>query len=73
MYEYHNIPDLIKTTEAAISRPIERYGIGVYVDSDPDVVGPDTYIDPLDTKGIKIFREFQAKILAHYKTLKIKS
>jgi hypothetical protein len=50
--------------------PITRYGIGVYVDTDPDSIGPDFFIDPADEKGIEIFREFAAKMAAHYNTLK---
>jgi hypothetical protein len=69
MYKYRTIPELIKSAEAAITLPVSRFGIGVYVDGDPDVAGPDIYIDPTDTKGISIFREFAAKIAEHYKTL----
>lgn len=53
--------------------PIERYGVSVYVDTDPDWCGPDFIIDPADTEGIAIFREFAARMAAHYKTLKDKS
>ena len=69
MYKYHSIVELIKTTEAAIARPIERHGVGVYVECNPDDVSPDMYIDPADAKGLAIFREFETKILAHYKSL----
>lgn len=69
MYKYYNIPKLIERAEEAIAKPIERFGVRVYVDGDPDVVGPDTYIDPTDEKGIAIAREFLAKIAEHYKTL----
>lgn len=73
MYKYAPIYELIKSTEAAITKPIDRFGICVYVDCNPDDVGPDTYIDPADTEGIKIFRKFAAEFAAHLKTLKIKS
>jgi hypothetical protein len=69
MYKYLTLPEIIKTTEAAVTKPIERHGIGVYIDSSPGDVSPDVYIDPLDTKGIAIAREFFAKILEHQKTL----
>lgn len=70
MYKYFNIPELIKTTEAAITKPVERHGISVYVNCNADDVSPDMYIDPADEKGIAIYREFAAKMAAHYKTLK---
>lgn len=72
MYKHCTMPELIQSTEAAITKPVERYGVSVYVDTDADWCGCDTYIDPLDTEGIKIFREFAAKMAAHYKILKIK-
>lgn len=70
MYEYYDLPALIKTTEEAITWPVKAHGILVYVDCNPDDVSPDIYIDTLDTEGIAIFREFAAKMAAHYKTLK---
>lgn len=69
MYEYHLIPYLIQSTEAAITKQIERHGIGIYVDCNPDDVSPDIYIDPADTEGIAIVRRCLAEILAHYKSL----
>jgi len=69
MYKYHPISELIQSTEAAITKPIERYGIAVYVDCHPDDVSADIYIDPKDAKGIALFREFATKIAEHYKTL----
>lgn len=73
MYKYSNIGELIQSTEAAITKPVERYGVGVYVDTDPDWVGNDIYIDPADTEGIKIFRKFAAEFAAHLNTLKNKA
>ena len=69
MYKYSDITDLIRTTEATIKMPINRYGISVYVEGDPDTVGPDISIDPGDIKGIALFREFAAKLVEHYKSL----
>lgn len=70
---YRNTLDLqIAGAERAITEPIERYGIGVYVDADPDSCGADFMIDPADNEGIAIFREFAAKMAAHYKSLKDK-
>lgn len=59
----------IAGSERAIVEPVERYGINVYVDSDCDWSGSDFMIDPADTEGLKIFREFAAKMAAHYKSL----
>lgn len=70
MYQQDHISDLIKTTEAAITWPVKAYGVLVYVDTDPDDISPDIYIDAADEEGIKIFREFAAKMAAHYKSLK---
>jgi len=69
MYKYVYIHDLIKTSEAAITTPINRYGISVYVEGDPDGVGLDIYIDPADAKGIELFREFAKQMAEHYKSL----
>lgn len=71
MYTRFTIPELIQSTEAALAYPIEhaRTGVSVYVDCNPDDVSPDFVIDPADTKGIEIFREFAARMAAHYKTL----
>lgn len=71
MYACFTIPDLIRSTEAAIAYPIEhsRTGVMVYVDADPDYVSPDFVIDPADEEGIKLFREFAARMAAHYKSL----
>lgn len=41
----------------------------IYIDSEPDYVGPDFVIKASDKVGIKIFREFAAKMAAHYKSL----
>lgn len=70
---YANTLDLnIAGAERAIVEPVERYGVLVYVDSDPDSCGCDFKIDPADTEGIKIFSEFAAKMAEHFKSLKIK-
>lgn len=47
-----------------------RTGIEIYVGSFPDVSGPDLVIDPLDHKGVELFKEFAAKLSNHYKTIK---
>lgn len=60
---------MIEGAKSVIMAPVERYGISVYVDSDPDWSGPDFIIDSLDAKGIAIAREFFAKMAEHYKTL----
>jgi hypothetical protein len=70
MYKYRPIEDMKKGSQFAILAPVKRYGISVYVDSDPDVSGPDFIIDPADTEGLAIFREFAAKINEHYNKLK---
>jgi len=70
MYKHYPTADLIKTAEAAITWPVKAHGVLVYVDTDPDDVSPDIYIDAADEEGIKIFREFAAKMAAHYKSLK---
>jgi hypothetical protein len=59
----------IAGAEKAITEPVERYGVQVYVDSDPDIVGCDFKIDPADSKGISLFREFASRMAEHYKTL----
>lgn len=70
MYKHRPIPELIKTTEESVTWDVSAYGILVYVDTNPDDIAPDIYIDPADNEGIAIFREFAAKMAAHYKTLK---
>lgn len=69
MYAYSHLPDMIKGAEEAVTKSVDRYGISVYVNTDPDWVGADFTIDPQDEKGISIFREFAAKMAEHYKTL----
>lgn len=69
MYEHFPIQDNITGAQNVIIFPVERYGVYVYVDSDPDYVSPDFVIDPADEKGIELFREFAAKMAVHYKTL----
>lgn len=71
MYE-HTLDLNIAGAERAIVEPVERYGVLVYVDSDPDSCGCDFKIDPLDLEGLKIFREFAAKMAEHYKSLNTK-
>lgn len=61
----------IAFAEEAVTKPVERYGVNIYVDSNPDDVAQDFTIDPADTQGIEIFREFAAKMVAHYKSLKM--
>lgn len=72
MYKYMTIQQLIKSTEEAVTWPVKAHGVSVYVDTDPDDIAPDIYIDPADTQGIAIFREFAAKMALHYKSLKDK-
>jgi hypothetical protein len=69
MYKYYHIPDLIKTAEQAITWPVNAHGVLVFVDTNPDDIAPDIYIDPADDGGLKIFREFASKMAAHYKSL----
>jgi hypothetical protein len=69
MYKYCTIPELIKTTEAAVTWPVKAHGVLVFVDTNPDDIAPDIYIDPLDEEGLKIFREFASKMAEHYKSL----
>lgn len=69
MYEYWPIGDMVTGAQNAIIAPVERYGVSVYVDSDPDWCEADFIIDPTDTEGIIIFREFAARMAAHYKSL----
>lgn len=69
MYEYWPIIEMVTGAQSAIAAPVGRYGVSVYVDSDPDWSGPDFIIDPADTEGIKLFREFASKMAAHYNTL----
>lgn len=67
---YTNTLDLnIAGAERAITEPVERYGVLIYLNADPDYVSCDFKINEDDTKGIEIFREFAAKMAAHYKTL----
>jgi hypothetical protein len=69
MYQPQHLPFLITRAEESRTQPIDRYGITVYVDCDPDFVSADIYIDPKDDKGIAIFREFAARMAEHYKSL----
>lgn len=69
MYEHTPIQDQLTGAQEADKKYINRYGVYVYVDVDPDWTGPDFFIDQADTEGITIFREFAAKMAEHYKTL----
>jgi hypothetical protein len=69
MYKFYNIRQLESNAQDATIGKIDRHGVGVYVDTNPDDVSPDFVIDPTDEKGIAIFREFAAKMAEHYKTL----
>lgn len=73
MYAFYPIQDMITGAERAAAKPVERYGVEVYVDTDPDFIAPDFAIDPADIKGIEIFRSFCLQMAEHYKTLKNKS
>jgi hypothetical protein len=69
MYIYSKIPDQLNGAIMARSREVKRYGVLVYVDTDPDSCSSDFYIDPQDEKGLAIFREFAGKMAEHYKSL----
>jgi hypothetical protein len=69
MYKYSKIQDQVTGAKQAAEKPVLRYGITVYVDSDPDYVGPDFYIDPLDVEGIWLFQDCCAKMKAHFEKL----
>jgi hypothetical protein len=69
----NNLPFYAACAEEAITKSVHRYGVSVYVDTDSDWSGADFVIAPDDQEGLKIFREFAAKISAHYNTLKIVS
>ena len=68
-YRYQHLDWFHKGAEKAATKPVEWYGVSVYVDVDSDSAGADFIIDPADTEGIAIFRDFAAKMAAHYKTL----
>jgi hypothetical protein len=59
----------IAGADRATTEPVERYGVLVYVDGDPDIVGCDFKIDPADSKGVSLFREFASRMFEHYKSL----
>jgi hypothetical protein len=69
MYTYYNINQLQANAQDATIKPVIAIGVSVYVNTNPDDVSPDFIIDPTDTKGITIFREFASKMAEHYKTL----
>jgi hypothetical protein len=68
MYE-HTLEMNIAGAEMGITEPIDRYGVRVFINSDPDYVSCAFKIEEDDTEGIRLFREFSAKIKAHYKSL----
>lgn len=70
MYTSDDIQDYAARALAAATRPVERHGIMVYMNCDPDFAGADFLIHCKDAAGIKIFREFAAKMAAHYTTFK---
>ena len=72
MYTPDEIQDYANSALSAATRPVERHGVMVYMNADPDYAGPDFIIDENDKQGIAIFREFAAKMAAHYKSLKTK-
>lgn len=69
MYNYNPLQDMINGAEQAKTKPVERFGVKVFVDADPDLIAPDFAIDPQDEKGLEIFREFAGKMAEHYKSL----
>lgn len=69
MYKHNSIPNQQTGAQVAAIKPVRRYGVSVYVDTDADWIGPDFLIDPADEKGLKIFREFASKMAEHYKSL----
>lgn len=70
MYTPDELKDYAARSLAAATRPVDRPGVFVYMNCDPDFAGPDFIIDEHDEQGIAIFREFAAKMAAHYNTLK---
>jgi hypothetical protein len=70
MYTSDDIQDFAARALAAATRPVERHGVMVFMNADPDFAGPDFVIHYKDAAGIAIFREFAAKMAAHYNTLK---
>jgi hypothetical protein len=77
MYQFADIPDMLETVENIdnyVTHDVNksdfwRVGIEVYVGTFADVSGPSFVIDPADTKGVAIFREFASKMAEHYKSL----
>lgn len=69
MYKYNPLQDQIIGADHATTKEVARYGVRVFVDTDPDWIAPDFVIDPTDEKGLAIFREFAAKMIEHYKSL----
>lgn len=71
MYEYIDLAQVKHTTKAAVEKVVDRYGVSIYVECDPDWCGPDIVIDAKDQEGLKLFREFAQKMSMHYETLKV--
>jgi hypothetical protein len=69
IYTPDNLKSFTLRAEAAARKQVTRYGVIVHVDTDSDWAGPDFIIEPLDLEGLKIFKEFAAKMANHYKTL----
>lgn len=77
MYRYHDTTQFEKNTESiddrlssdVVKSDFWRFGVAVYVGSDPDVSGPEFIIDPFDEKGIEIFKSFCQQMAEHYKHL----
>lgn len=69
MYKYYSIDEQAKGAEQAAEKPVVRYGVNIYVDTDPDGCGSDFHIDPADEKGLQILRSFCRQMADHYKRL----
>jgi hypothetical protein len=59
---------MINGAEQAKTKPVERYGVKIYVDTDPDFIAPDFVIDPQDNIGLGIFSSFCQQMAEHYKS-----
>jgi hypothetical protein len=69
MYNYNPLQDMITGAEQATTKEVARYGVKVFVDTDPDLIAADFVIDPADETGLVIFREFAQQMVEHYKSL----
>ncbi len=65
----NTLPLNIAGSERAKTEPVERYGVLVYVDADPEIESCSFKIEPDDEVGLAIFRQFAAKINERYKSL----